>query len=421
MKQWLAGIALGCVASVGVGENWPGWRGPTGNGISLEKNVPTEWSAEKGVAWRVKLPGWGASTPVIWDQHIFLTSPKDGKVFGLAFDTSGKQLWSHQLGTSNKEVRGGEGNMACISPVTDGKHVWLMDASGVIVCFDFAGKEVWRKDLQKEYGKYQIAFNLVSTPVLHGNNLYFHCLHDGESYVLALNKMNGEKSWYTARSSKAIAECKHGYTSPIIYTDTKNQSVLISHGSDDTIAYDLEKGTELWRCGGLQTDPYHKTLRFVATPVAVPGMIVVPSAKNEGFQAIDPTDARGLISGSKHIRWKVAKGTPDVSAPLVVDGLVYITREKNGMVAAYDARTGEKKYQSRIHTGLYRASPVYADGHVYHTCRDGVVTVIKTGSKLTVVSENTLNGEPMTASPAISNGVLYLRTHKALYAVGSRK
>jgi outer membrane protein assembly factor BamB len=257
---------------------------------------------------------------------------------------------------------------------------------------------------------------ISATPVLHEDKWLYQVTHEKTPYILALDKKTGKELWKVPRKTDAIAECEHAYTSPILYTDG-NGTQLVSHGSDYVIGYEIATGRELWRSGGLQTDPYHKTLRFIASPTAVPGQIVVPSAKNQMIISVNPQGAAGDITKTEHFQWSIPKGTPDVPCPLIHDGIVYICREKSGIVNTYEAKTGKEIYTERIHGGLYRASPVYADGNIYLTCRDGTITVIRAGRTFKQVSENVLDGDAMTASPAISEGVIYLHTHKGLYAV----
>lgn len=347
---------------------------------------------------------------------MFLTAVDGESHVAYCFGTDGSLKWKHVVEKPVQVVRGGEGNSACISAVTDGELVWFKFATGDVLCFDFDGKEIWRANLQDRYGAYKVGFVISASPVLYEDKWLYQVTHEKNPYILALDKKTGEELWKVKRTSDAIAECEHAYTSPILYTD-ENGTQLVSHGSDYVIGYDIANGNELWRSGGLQTDPYHKTLRFIASPTAVPGQIVVPSAKNEMILSINPGGAKGDITKTKHRMWTIPKGTPDVPCPLIHDGIVYICREKSGIVNAYDAKTGAEIYTERIHGGLYRASPVFADGKIYLTCRDGTVTVIKAGRTFEVVSENVLEGDAMTASPAMSNGVIYLHTHKGLYAV----
>ena len=177
-------------------------------------------------------------------------------------------------------------------------------------------------------------------------------------------------------------------------------------------------GGEIWRCGGLNLkDRYNPSLRFVASPVAVPGLIVVPSAKNGPVLGLKPNAKGDITSTDEGHLWRLDDNTPDVPSPLIHDGLVYLCRE-NGVLICIDAQTGEEIYQQRTHNNRHRASPVYADGKVYLTSRDGLVTVVKAGRKFEILAQNNIN-ETIASSPAISNGTIYLRSYQALYAIRS--
>src|SRR5581483_6332825 len=211
------------------------------------------------------------------------------------------------------------------------------------------------------------------------NRLYLQLLHSAGKLVVALDKSTGKTIWTHTRTSDARAECEHSYASPVMYRDGQ-QEYLLTHGADYIVAHRLSDGAEIWRCGGLnQTGAkYNKTLRFVASPSFVPGLIVVPSAKNGPVLGLSP-DAQGNITDSTagHL-WRRVDNTPDVPSPVIHDGLVYLCRE-NGLLICVDAKTGEEYYQKRIFNDRYRASPVYADGKIYCTSRKGVVSVIKAG------------------------------------------
>lgn len=402
-------------------ENWPQWRGPHLDGVSSEQDLATEWDREKNVAWRFPLPGPAGSTPAIWEDHIFLTTV-DGEQLDLyCLDTDGQLRWKQNVGRGNKDVRGDEGNSAAPSPSTDGEHVWTFMANGQLACYDFDGNEIWKFNLQDRYGKFDIAFGMTSTPVLDGDRLYLQLIHgEGdpetrEAIVIALDKHSGEEIWKHDRASDGIKECEHSYASPTIYRDSQHE-FLLSHGADYIVAHDLDDGHELWRCGGFNPPGnYNPTLRFVASPLAVPGMIVVPSAKNGPVVAIKPS-AEGDVTGSKqHLHWVREQNTPDVPSPLVKDGLVYLCRE-NGNLLVLEAATGEEIYEERTVRDRHRASPVWADDKLLLTARNGTVTVIKPGREFEILAQNKLD-ESMSASPAISNGTIYLRTFEALYAI----
>ncbi len=413
-------LLLGVFILVGVlsAENWHHWRGPNNDGISHETDVPIQWSQTENVKWRLPLPGEAASTPVVSEDKIFLTSAEGNALVLMCVSTEGEELWKQTIGHGNRSVRGGEGNSAAPSPVTDGEHVWAFLGTGDLACYDFDGNQVWHTNLAERYGSFNLYFVMSTTPLVDKDRLYIHLIHSNAWLVLALDKMTGKEIWKHKRESDATDECEQAYTSPILYRDAERE-YLVVHGADYVTAHSLEDGSEIWRCGGLNpVMGYNPSLRFVASPVATEGLIVVPSAKNGPVLGIDPA-AKGDITDSKWQLWKLRQGTPDVPSPVIQDGLVYLCRERGDLICL-DAETGEQLYRERTHRHRHRASPVYANGHIYLTSRDGIVNVVKAGRAFEIVASNSL-GEVIAASPAVSNGTLYLRSYQALYAIGSSK
>ncbi|MFO0976106.1 MAG: PQQ-binding-like beta-propeller repeat protein [Planctomycetaceae bacterium] len=433
MTKWFSSLlfaaALCCSLENGQADNWPNWRGPHGNGISSEKNVPAEWGPEKNVAWKVALPGPAGATPVVWGEQIFLTSVNEaGELLLMAFDTAGREQWKQVVATGNKTARGDEGNSASPSPVTDGKHVWTFMGEGTMACYTVEGKEVWKFNLQDRYGKFSIQFGMSSTPVLDNGVLYTQLIHgEGnpktrEAVVVALEGLTGKEVWKVDRPSDAEAENEHSYASATMYDDGKTK-MLLSHGADFIVAHDLKDGHEIWRCGGLNRRddtvlPYDPTLRFVASPVSAPGIIVVPTAKQHPVLAIRPDGKGDITSDAKQHLW-TWKRTPDVPTPVIVDDLVYLCME-NGNLTVLEAMSGKEVYSEATHRQRHRASPVYADGKLYLTARDGRITVVQAGREFKVLSVNEL-GEDQSASPAISSGTIYLRTFQHLWAIRTGK
>ena len=399
-------------------DNWQQWRGTHNDGISPETAAPIQWSRTENIKWRLPLPGEAAATPVIWEDRIFLTSAEGDALVLLCISTAGKELWRQTLGHGNRVVRGGEGNSAAPSPVTDGKHVWAFLGTGDLACYDFDGNQVWHTNLADRYGEFNLYFVMSTTPLLDRDRLYFQLIHSNAWVVLALDKMTGEEIWKHDRASDATAECEQAYTSPILYRDEERE-YLVVHGADYVTAHSLDDGSEIWRCGDLNPKTsYNYSLRFVASPVATDGLIVVPSAKNGPVVGIDPA-AQGDITNSSWQLWKLRQGTPDVPSPLIHDGLVYLCRE-NGDLICLDAKTGQQLYRERTHRHRHRASPIYANGFIYLASRDGVITVVRAGREFEIVASNAMD-EIIAASPVITNGTLYLRSYDALYAIGGEE
>jgi outer membrane protein assembly factor BamB len=421
LRFFTVSLLLVAFASRGRGDNWPQWRGPQNDGVCKETNIPTAWSESRNIAWKLPLPGSGGSTPAIWNDRIFLTSEAGDDVVLMCVSTAGRELWQRKLGNigaGRRRYMRDEGNNASASPATDGKHVYAFDGLGDFVCVDFDGNEVWRFNAQERYGKFDIQHGMHVTPLLDGDRLYLCLLHSGGHWVIALDKATGKEVWKVERHTDGEAECEHSYASPFLWRNGAD-AYLIIHGNDYATAHRLTDGSEIWRLGDLNPkSKYNFTLRFVASPVATPDLIVVPSAKNGPVVGVKPS-ATGLIqAGSDFEQWRRPNNTPDVPSPLVHDGLVYLCRE-NGILMCLDAKTGKEYYSERkgTHNSRHRASPVYADGKIYLTARDGVVTVVKAGPKFEPLATNKLSDD-IAASPAIANGRIYLRGFKALYAIG---
>lgn len=433
-KHWLWFCTFCATADNAAAENWPAWRGPAGNGIAAEKGLPVTWT-EKETLWKLPLPGMGGATPAVWGDNIFLTSEDGDAISFICIDTDGKEKWKRKLGKAGSRARTDEGSSASPSPITDGKTIWAVTGEGDMAAFDFAGKELWRIDLQKVFGKFQYQFGMHMTPVLDDGTLYIMLIHKKPGIVAALDAKTGSTKWEIERPSDGYAECYHSYASPMMWKKG-DKKLLIVHGNDYCTAHDTSNGREVWRVGNLNGNPnekgslpgggkkaggggYNPTLRFVASPGISENLIVVPSAKGGPVVGIDPAIAKGLVlKGQPGEVWRRAKDTPDVPTPLIHDGVVYLYRE-TGSLVALDAKTGEEIYNERTTGGRHRASPVYADGNLFLASRDGVVSVVKAGRKFELLASNNLK-EVITATPVLANGRIYIRTYNSLVAVGTK-
>ena len=291
-RRTTALLCLVLLAGLCRADNWTQWRGPNNDGISTEKNLPAEWSESKNVAWKLVLPGEGGSTPAVYEKHLFLTFQEPGKaskqskrgtpgnVFLLCVGTDGKEKWRRALGPGRPTVRGDEGNGASPSPSTDGKLVYAFVGNGAFAAFDFAGNEVWRFDAQKRYGKFNIQFGMHSTPALYQGKLYFQLIHSAGAWVVCIDAKDGKDIWKVARKSDGTDENEHSYASAFIWKNGKD-AYLVCHGNDYATGHQLADGKEIWRLGDLNpADKYKPDLRFVASPVCTPDLIVIPSAKH---------------------------------------------------------------------------------------------------------------------------------------------
>lgn len=420
------------IAVPSLADSWPQWRGARGDGVSAEKNLPTKWSKTQNVKWRCELPGQAGATPVVWKDRIFLTSADGDDLVLLCIQaTDGRKLWQKKVGSGNQDARAGEGNSASPSPSTDGEHVWCFFSTGILACYTVDGQEVWKIDVNERFGKLDIQFGMTSTPVLDGDFLYLQLIHGPMKFddatrigkVIKVDKKTGATVWAIDRQTQAAFECKHSYASPFLYRDGMRE-FLVVHGADCITGHRLDDGKELWRFGQLngptklnpkENDP---TFRFVASPLVVPGMIIVPTAKEGPVVALNVNDdLRGDCSTNQAVIAWTNPRTPDVSIPLLVDGLVYLLH-KDGRLQCLELKTGKELYFARTYTGQHRTSPVYAGGNIYFQSSDGHCTVVNPGPKLEIVSTNELD-EPVTASAVVADGVLYIRSYQALYAIAN--
>jgi outer membrane protein assembly factor BamB len=402
--------------TAGLAGNWPQWRGPFLNGTSDERNLPLRWSPGENVAWKLALPDRSGSTPIIWGNHVFLNVAEGDDLFLWAADKrQGAVLWKRRLGGGNTRMR--KHNMSSPSPVTDGRHVWIMTGTGVLKAFDFAGREVWTRDIQKDYGQFGLMWGYASSPLLHEDSLYVQVLHgmktDDPSYVLRINKATGKTVWRVERPTDAIQESPDSYTTPALLRHGKATEIVIT-GGDVVTGHDLATGKELWRAKGLNPEnaPFY---RIVASPIVHDGVIYAPT-RVKPLLAFRP-GGRGDVTTS-HLLWSTVNG-PDVPTPVTDGKYFYIVNDK-GIVYCLDAKTGKEVYgQQRLKPGTYSASPVLADGKIYVTNEDGLTSVFKAGPQFEILAENAIN-EYCLSSIAVSDGQLFLRTANALYAIGKR-
>jgi len=400
-----------------IAENWPQWRGPQLNGVSSEKNLPVRWTMEENVAWRTPMPSWTGATPIIWGERIFLNVAEGENLQLWCLEREkGGVLWKRPLGGGNVKMM--KQNMSSPSPVADGESVYVMTGTGVLKGFNFEGKELWARDVQKDYGAFGLNHGYASSPLLHEDALYVQVLHgmktDDPSYVLRIDKRTGKTMWKVNRPTEAIRESPDSYATPTLLRNGQHLELVVA-GADVLTGHDLATGKELWRAGGFNpdNDPFY---RIIASPVSV-GEMVIASTRVRPVQAYR-AGGRGDITVS-HRLWQFMNG-PDVPTPATDGTHVYSVGDK-GIIWCLDAKSGKTIWgPERIKPGTYSSSPVLADGKLYATNEDGLTTVIKPLPKFEVLAENDLKDYTLS-SPAISDGQIFLRTAQYLYCIGRRK
>jgi outer membrane protein assembly factor BamB len=423
-------------------QDWPQWRGPSSLGVSTESRLPVSWGPETNIAWKVSLAGFGASSPIVWGERVFVTS-QVGKV-GVragsqpqlsrddpslvarervmegprmestankgdvllvveAFDRSnGRRLWEFRTkATGDFPQLHEKHNLASPTPTTDGERIYAWFGTGQIVALDMDGHVVWERHLGREYAPFQIAWGPGSSPTLYRDLLILLCDHGDAAYLLALDKRTGKERWKVDRGRGPVSQ-----STPSVVPGPAGDELVIN-SSQRIDAYDPVAGKLLWYAGTERQTP-------IPSAVFHDGVVYLSRGyRNSDYMAITP-GGRGDVSAS-HLKWRTAAGASYVPSILQYQGLLYVTNEI-GVVTCARADTGEPVWRLRL-GGIFFASPVAGDEKIYFVSETGETYVLRAGGKPEILSRNDL-GERFIASPAISRGRLFLRSDGKLFAVG---
>ncbi len=435
MRPLLLLLALGLAISgpVGADSYWPQWRGPLGTGVAPQADPPVSWSESENIRWKVALPGKGHSSPVVWGQRVFATTavpygeaapPRYSGVPGghdeipieqahqfavLALDrSSGKTLWQRNLHQALPHEGGHyTASLASHSPVTDGEHLFVFFGSYGLYCLNLDGEVLWEKDFGPMHTLH--GHGEGSSPALHGDVVVVNWDHEGDSFVVALDKASGAQRWKVARQQGS------SWTTPLIVGHGDETQVIVS-GSKYVRGYQLATGQLLWECGGLSRE------NVVASPVAVDGVVYVGSSYDEqAVLAIRYAGARGNITGSERVLWRRNRGAPYVPSPLLYGNALYFIRHFQGVLTRVEAASGADLPGALRLDGLRHifASPVGAANRVYITDRDGSTLVLSHDARPQMLAFNRLN-DSFSASAALAGGDLFLRGEQNLYCIANQ-
>jgi outer membrane protein assembly factor BamB len=412
-------------------DDWPGWRGPTANGISTLKNVPSSWSADRNIAWKTPLEGRGLSSPVVWGDRIFLTADIEGEAVEgatppkhrlrgepfrhpdstgmnhkhilkvMSYDAkTGKQLWEHTAynGTVHDEIHKFN-SYASPTPVTDGKFIYAYFESQGLYKYDFDGKQIWKMSLGPISTE---GVGAGVSPVLFEDRVIILADQDeGEnSFMAAISTTDGKIAWKIARQAQV------SWTVPVIL-NVKEQPQLIVSGTENLIAYDPRTGKEIWRTEGVGGNSVH-------TPVFGHGMVYVSTGyPNKNVMAVRLNPA----PGEERVAWTYKKGTGYIPNTILYGDYLYFMTDA-GLLTCVDAVTGKPQYESkRFPTpGHFAGAPVAFDGKLLITSQDGDTYVLKAGPEHEILGTNSL-GEGVVASLAIAGDSIYIRSEKNLYRI----
>jgi outer membrane protein assembly factor BamB len=416
---------------------WPKWRGPLMTGVAPHATPPVEWSETKNVRWKVEIPGKGSATPVVWKDRIYVLTavatgdraavapapapaPEPGqrrrgprgitpeyvqKFMILALQRSdGKVLWERVLREElPREGTHQTGTWASSSAATDGEMILAFFGSRGLYALDMDGKPLWEKDLGEMTVK--LGFGEGSTPALGKDRVIVQWDHEGESFIVALDRKTGRELWRRTREEGT------SWASPLL-VEHAGKTQVVTSATNKVRAYDAESGDVIWETPGM-------TQNAIPTPVHRNGLLILTSGfRGNALLAVNLAEARGDISASPAITWKLDRDTPYVPSPLLYGDELYFLKGNSGLLSCFNATTGERHYGPTRLEGVSNvyASPVGADGRIYIASREGTTAVIQRGPEFKTLATNTLE-DGFDASPVAVDSELYLRGQRFLYRI----
>jgi hypothetical protein len=397
--------AVRMIADEGEGMKfWPRWRGPSGQGLATGTGYPDTWSPTQGVLWKTAVPGAGNSSPIVWGDHIFVTSSYEGgrKLSLLAYRRSdGRLLWETPApaGRTDSGAHYKNGH-ASSTPATDGQRVYVLFGARGLFAFDFAGKLAWERDL----GPMDAYHGAAGSPLLYRDRIILYQDQFSGSFIAAFDTRTGRELWRTRRDASV------GWGTPIAIRAGQRDEIIVN-GQQRVTSYDPITGRELWRCGGT-------TYEVIPTPVVGYGMVFCSSGRAGPTLAIRPGGS-GDVSRT-HLAWESPRGSPFVPSPILYGEQIYMVNDMASIVTSLSATTGQSLWQGRLGVAQregFSASPVAVDGKIFFTNDDGETFVLRAGPTFELMHVNQL-GESILASPALVDGRWYFRTQRNLYAVG---
>ena len=424
-------LALLLAAPLAHADNWPQWRGPTGQGYSDDANVPLKWGDNENLLWKTKLPGTGNSSPVVWGDRVFLTAATaDGKErYVLCVRAAdGKVLWQQTAAKDNAPEKTHNWNTyASPSCTTDGKHVYAFFGTPGLFCYDLDGNLVWKHT----FGVFttEVGWGVGASPLLVDDLVIQNCDNDGAAglrpdqkgqtaapmALVALDKATGKERWRMERNMG------RGFSTPLLTTAADGRREVVLNGPRGVWAYDPKSGKELWHCERPRDDVSY--LFGEPMPVCSKDVVFALSGRPGPAQLIH-RGGNGNVTAT-NVAWTISrKGSRDVASPILWDGLVYAADSSGGgLLGCYDLKTGALVYKEKQRLGtIVTASPVAVRGKLLFVLESGVTVVLEPGREFKVVGRNTLtDGTAFRASPAVADGKLYLRSQTCLYCIGEKK
>ena len=421
--------ALTMLATSAGAENWPQWRGPFLNGSTSEKNLPDTWSKTENVLWRVKMLGPGQSTPIIWEDRVFVTAIEEEseKMWAICLNrVDGRELWRHETGIGFFGETGNTG--ASPSPIVDGERVYFLFGTTDFLAFDMDGQLLWQRNIEEDHGRMQINFRYGASPLLYEGKLYISVMHrysraEAEpgkppvSYLLCIDSKTGKDLWKQERLTDATGEGMEAYTTPYPF-EGPNGPVIIVTGADYVTAHDPDDGKEVWRSANYNPRK-RRAYRLVPSAVGVDGMIIGCEPRGNSMFAIKGGGSGQLTEES--LAWTSRQNAPDVCTPLVMDGKLFVLDGGRKVMSCRNPETGEIYWQGKLGVReVFQASPTGADGKIYCISMGGEVVVLSAGDAFEILSRIDLGEGVCRATISAAHGQLFVRTAENLYCIGKK-
>jgi len=445
-KQTLTLAAVAVLAgNISRAENWPQWRGPSFNGSTTEKKSPTRWTRTEGLAWTTPMPGTSGATPAVWNDHVFVTSTDEATktCVAMALDRkTGRELW--RVKGADAASKDDKSTFANPSPVTDGRHVWYFFGTGDLLCLDFKGKEVWKRNIQKDYGQFAFLWTFSTSPVLYDGRLYMQVLQrdkvvsgrgrkDGpnESYLLAFEPATGKELWRVTRLADAKEESLETFNTPTPHKGEGRNELLVA-GGDCISGHDLKTGKELWRWGTWNPTRIGHW-RLVPSPVAGDGIVLACAPKDAPIYAVKLGGTGELPNSSLAWQSYVQNSdnaapslnnrdiSSDVPTPLFYEGRFYVLNGRKKLLISFD-KTGKVFWSGQLPSKSdFETSPTASGGKIYAINHRGDVFVVQAGGDQFKLLHTVSMADPdeNLIRPCVvpSHGQLFIRTGKNLYCV----
>ena len=415
-------LLVGCVGARTKVEppprSWTSWRGPNTSGIAPDGAYAIHFNGTDNLAWRAELPGPGCSTPIVWGTAIILTTPigtkSEAQDAVVAFDWSGKERWRTVIGKARpgKHANGSGSNP---SPIIEDETIFVYYRSGNLAALDLNGKLIWKTNLQERFGEDTLWWEIGTSPIVTKDHVVIAVMQDGDSYVAAFQRGDGELAWKVPRIYECPTEGDHSYTTPIVIEHKGREAILV-FGAEHLTAHDAADGSIIWSCGGFNPEQ-KKNWLAIASPVVVGDIAVVPYGRGDWLAGVR-LGGEGDVTQTHRI-WNRHNVGSFVPTPATDGERVYLVRDK-GEVVCVDAKSGETKWSGQLpkNSAKYYGSPVIADGKIYTTREDGTVLVAKISDSFETLAENHM-GEKVIASPVAVDGHILLRGVKHLFCVAS--